>query len=127
MKRTDAFKSDYFKSAHVADGPITVTIANCELTQLPGDDDEKPVLSFSDHDMKLILNATNWDAISDLYGDDSDGWKGKKIILYQDTTRFQGKTVDCIRVRGVESAKARPKSAATDPNGPVEIIDEVPF
>ena len=104
MKRTEAFKSTFFKSEHFADTNITAVISGCVMGEVPGSDERKPILSFSDHDMRLILNATNWDTLADLFGPDSDSWKGQRIELFQDTTRFQNKQVNCIRLRSPEAA-----------------------
>ena len=113
MKRIDAFKSDYFKSSHLIGQPLDAIINECVMGKIVGSDDEKPILSFKDQKMSMILNGVNWDAIEELYGDDTDGWGGKKITLFQSTCKFQGKKVDCIRVR--------PPAAAADP------VDEIPF
>lgn len=113
MKRIDAFKSDYFKSSHLTGQPLDAIINECVMAEIVGSNDEKPILSFKDQKMSLILNSVNWNTIEELYGDETDGWEGKKITLFQSSCEFQGKRVDCIRVR---------EPAATD--GPV---DEIPF
>ena len=124
MKRTEAFKSDFFKSEHVADADITAVISDCVMGDVPGSDERKPILSFSDNEMQLILNATNWDTCSDLFGPDSDSWKGQPIELFQDTTRFQNKQVNCIRLR---EPKGATPAKSIDPKAPLDIDDEIPF
>ena len=42
---------------------------------------------------------TNFDAVADICGADTDGWPGCQIELYPSKTQMGGKTVDCIRVR----------------------------
>lgn len=46
------------------------------------------------------MNKTNASTIGAAYGDDTDGWVGKPIILFPTKTQMgvQG-MVDCIRIR----------------------------
>jgi len=75
-------------------------------------ENHKLVVYFKGKDKGLALNKTNARMIAESYGKDSDDWSGKEIILYPTKTEFQGKLVDCIRVR-------IPMAAALD--------DEIPF
>ena len=81
----------------------------------------------------LILNMTNYDAIADGYGEETNNWSNKKIVLYGDKTRFGGKIVDCVRVKLPEAKKGE---IVTDPQAPletpavtaeVELNDSIPF
>jgi hypothetical protein len=46
-----------------------------------------------------VLNKTNADVIAYTFGDDTDHWVGRKIVLFATRTQFQGKLVPCVRVR----------------------------
>jgi hypothetical protein len=86
------------------DPPVQWTIAKVEKVELDDDEGGKkspPVLFFRDADSKpLILNNTNWMALEDLYGDESDHWIGQPVELYKDpTVMFGGKRVGGVRVR----------------------------
>lgn len=50
-------------------------------------------------DARLVLNKTNLRRIQELYGTESDGWKGKKIPIYTDYVTFNNDDVLAIRVR----------------------------
>jgi hypothetical protein len=79
-----------------------------------GKDEDKLLLHFRGDDPKpLICNRTNFDSISDLYGDDTDAWPGRAIELYVDPrVRFGTRVVPGIRVR----APRRPsRPVATTP------------
>ena len=49
--------------------------------------------------MLASVSKTNAQTIADAYGDDTEAWQGKDLEVYPDRTSFQGKLVDCIRVR----------------------------
>lgn len=96
---------------------VTVTIDRVvagELTGTSGRKSKKPLCYFREgRDKKpLALNATNCKAIASLYGNDTDGWVGKRVTLYPTTTQMGGETVDCIRVRPSKPPeRAAPKPA----------------
>lgn len=75
-------------------------------------------LSFQEHDWtdrKLGVNKTNANTLAEILGsDDPDQWVGRRITIGPDKTQFQGKMVDCVRVRHkspeVKQAAAAPAS-----------------
>jgi hypothetical protein len=70
------------------------------------------------------LNMTNFDAVADICGDDTEFWPGQKIELYPTTTQMGGKTVDCVRIRRPrELPLAPPKRVKPE----AEFDDEIPF
>ena len=69
---------------------------------MQGANEDKLVLGFVGQKKLLVVNRTNFDAIADLHGEDTDGWTGQRITLYPDTARVGGKSVACVRVRGAE-------------------------
>ena len=60
---------------------------------------EKIELAFVGQKKKLILNIVNQTTIANLYGTEIDGWLNRFITCYRDTTLYEGKMVDCIRIR----------------------------
>lgn len=122
MKIGDAFPSKYLKASDLPDGQfVRVTIDRVELQNVAGNDqpdENKPVLYFTGKEKGIVMNRTNAQAISDVYGDDTDGWIGKPVMLYATTTLFQGKTVACIRVK-VPKTTTAPRAAAAAPSKPV--------
>ncbi len=70
------------------------------LTANGGKKSKKPICKFLEFDKPLALNATNCKSIASMYGNDTDGWAGKRVTLYPTQTQMGGETVDCIRVRG---------------------------
>lgn len=89
---------------------IKVTIDGSKVEEVG--DTHKLVVYFAGKDKGLALNKTNARMIAEAYGRNSDDWSGKEIIMYPTKTEFQGKLVDCIRVR-IPTAQA--------------LDDEIPF
>ena len=99
MKVDDAFPSKYLKSDDIGDRFEHAVIENCQMEELR-DGERKPVLYFQNKKKGMVVNRINWDNLSLLYGEDSDDWIGKEILIYTERTSFQGKTTLGLRVRG---------------------------
>lgn len=107
FKRHQFRNSKYFGKDDCGDHGLTVTFADVqqELVSSPdGPDQEKMIVYFEDPDLKpWICNSTNADSIFDLLEcEDSDGWTGKSVCLFNDpTVKMGSKRVGGIRVREV--------------------------
>jgi hypothetical protein len=105
MNRNDLFPSKYFKAADLNGKPIDLVIKSAtveSLKNMQGANESKLVLGFVNQPKSLVCNRTNYDAIADLHGDETEGWSGKKIQLYPDKAHVGGKTVAAVRVRALE-------------------------
>lgn len=60
---------------------------------------EKQVIYFKEDVPKMIMNITNGNTISMLYGSHPDDWSGKQIQVYAASVKAFGKTQDALRVR----------------------------
>jgi hypothetical protein len=106
MNRSEIFPSKYLKAADVTQ-PRTGTIASTGMEQFKNDGREqsKLVIYFRERGLKpLVCNMTNYDAIADMYGDETGSWTGQRIELFADRVRFGGKLVDSVRVRAPQQA-----------------------
>lgn len=119
MKIGDAFPSGFLKCEDLKGKEVKLRIRAVVVDKIG--DDMKPIVDFIGTDKKLVLNKTNFNLIMEVTGkEDSDQWIGEYITLYPSRTDFQGKRVDCIRVRGLEAAvQAAAQSEAAD--------DDIPF
>lgn len=109
----ELFPSKYLKAADLNDEADTVlTIRSLEIEPVGPDKDDKPVLYFKGVEKGLVVNKTNFQAISDLYGRDSDDWPGHKVALYVAEVSFSGKTTLGVRVRVKPFKTAEQKLAA---------------
>ncbi len=74
-------------------------------------DDLKAVVYFREHSKGLGLNKTNLRAIAERLGVDTTSWVGSTLDVYKDRTEFQGRPVDCIRVRVSPLPASEPPAA----------------
>jgi len=100
MKRDEVFVSKYFKAADVKAKPIVAVIEDIVIEEVGVGNDKKPkpVMILEGLDKRLVINSTNWDALAEVLGDESDGWIGHKVRIHTVSTMYQGKRVDGIRV-----------------------------
>jgi hypothetical protein len=61
--------------------------------------EKKLVVRFTNTDKGLVLNRTNNRTIRAAYGDDTAGWAGKLIVVFQTPSEFKGRLVPALRVR----------------------------
>jgi hypothetical protein len=118
MQKDDVFPSKYLKHTDLQGKPAAATIESAVLETLKsphGKTQDKIVLYFAGTKKSLPLNVTNFDAVADICGADTDDWPGCQIVLYPSKTQMAGKPVDCIRVRS--PAKSAKKAAAKSGGG----------
>lgn len=105
----DSFPSKYLRAADLPDEGQTYMMA--DVTREPvgqGDDQESKLILYFDGEKRgLVLNKTNATTIAEMYGPDTDDWEGCPITLFPTQTDYQGKQVECIRIR-----KRKPKAEA---------------
>ncbi|RLF47245.1 MAG: hypothetical protein DRN20_06180 [Thermoplasmata archaeon] len=77
-----------------------LTIEKVELREI--NNRQKLVVHFRDIDDVLVLNRTNALIIAEKYGEETDEWAGKTIILKKTKRSFRGKLVDAIEVQTVD-------------------------
>jgi len=120
MKRSAAYPSQYLCKDDLAK-PLLLTIGSVELRRVGGEDgEEKPVMHFREDVKSFIVNQTNWITIESAYGDESDHWAGKQIVVFYDPTiAFKGRRTGGVRVRVPDSAPVTPPVAA-----PVAVADD---
>lgn len=123
--------SDYLYCHDLQGKKVTLTIAQIkggELTGQGGKKAKKPLCYFreSKSGKPLALNKTNCKTIAGLYGNDTDGWIGKRVTLFPATTQFGSETHECIRIEPrIPNGKGAPapeqqseQSDAGDPEPP---------
>lgn len=134
-KRDDLFPSKYLKAADLQGKPRVVEIEDAPTETFGGGEERKTVLHFRGGRLKPFpLNFTNWNAVADIAGDDTDDWRRHQIELYPTTTEMKGKIVDCIRIRPPAQRELKPATAAKKPppaaagnGGHDDLDDEIPF
>jgi len=104
MKVSEVFSGEYLTAADLQGAEPTVVIATVEVKEF--EDGDKFLLTFQGKKKGLIANKTNSRRIADLYGDETDDWAGREIVLFTDKVNYAGRMVDAIRVRGPKKAAA---------------------
>ena len=131
MKFSSAHPSKYLKAADLNDQNVNVTMSHVDMEDV-GDAEKKPVLYFNGKQKGVVLNKTNGRVISHAYGDETEDWRGKTLILYPAMVDFRGDMVEAIRVRipKMPTPSGLAKSAATSQHNeanPPPVDDDIPF
>ena len=104
-----------------------LTIRFFKIEEVGQDGQEKPVLYFNEETPGLVLNKTNSNIVSSVYGYETDEWVGKPLELYKDLVPFNGQIVAGIRVRIPPSpAPAGPKGNKASQPGPAPADEQTP-
>lgn len=77
-------ESKYLKAADLKGKTPTVVIEDVATIEFEKDDGRKQVkvrLKLKGAEKELVISATQTNKLIDRYGADSEGWKGKSIIL----------------------------------------------
>lgn len=106
MKVSQVFSGEYLKAADLQGAEPTVVIANVELKEF--DDGNKFLITFQNKKKGLVANKTNASRIAMLYGDETEDWVGKEVVLYTEIVDFQGKPTEAIRIRPPANRAAQP-------------------
>lgn len=128
MKIGAAFPSKYLKASDLNDKAFVLTMDKVTIEEVGQKKDQRPILYFLKTDKGLVLNKTNANVITKLYGEDTDNWEGHQIELYPTMVEFGGEQVEAIRVRAPKkNAGAAPKPQEPPPHTDHDIDDEIPF
>jgi len=111
MNINTAFPSTYLKADDLQGKVVNVVVSGCKVEPLGDGTDTKPVLYFQGKEKGLVLNKTNASVLAHVYGPETDGWVGKPLQVFPTQTSYQGRTVDCLRVRVVPGVAAQPAPA----------------
>ena len=130
MQLSEAYPSNYLKASDLQGRDVVATIESVTLEEIGqgADKEKKLIIGFKGKEKKLVCNKTNAGTIGQLYGDETDDWIGKQVILTARDVEYQGKTTLAIRVSLKKPAQASGKPAAAPAIvGPVDDFDEVPL
>jgi hypothetical protein len=106
-----------------------MTIRGIKLEDMPGDDGtQKWVLYFKEEAKGMALNVTTIRVLEAAFGDDSDAWMGKRVMVYVDpNVSFGGRVVGGIRLRAPKKTAAPVSKATEPPQADREFDDDIPF
>lgn len=125
----DEFPSKYLKASDLKGRNVLIKMSHTAREQVG--DDSKLILYFQGSEKGMVLNKTNANNIAMLYGDETDDWATKEIVLFEAMVDFQGKTVAAIRCRAPQpkDRAGRNQPAPQRRPEPVgdDINDDIPF
>ena len=145
MKISTAFPSKYLKAADLDGKTYRMTIRGVQMEDMGGEGgDEKPILYFTRGQKGVVLNRTNADALSIVFGEETNAWVGKQIDLYPERVAFKGQMTWGIRMKarvepidGAVPGLQQPIAPVSGQRGPGEtaaaaasrsnLDDEIPF
>lgn len=105
MRRNEALPSKYLNAADVGQNVYKLVIASVVMEKMENDGVMKPVMYFNNAQKAMVVNATNWDNMSQVYEDESQNWIGKTIEMYTESTRMPNGTAGRgIRIRPMAGA-----------------------
>jgi hypothetical protein len=122
MPKIGEIFGSYFKIETLNGKPLKLLIDSVEIQEFKdektGKMKNKPVLFGDALGGKGFVAGTEVaNQIAEILGDDNtDGWPGGWIEIFQTTTKFAGKTVPCMRAR---------KPAAVSANGQRSVVREI--
>lgn len=121
MKISEAYPSKYIRSEDIGERSIQLVISHLDMEDMRGGD-EKPVLYFVKTKKGLVLNKTNATTIAKAYGDDTDNWRGKTVIVFTAVTDFGGRDTLGIRIRIPKHVAAKHEDKIS--SGPLPALQE---
>jgi hypothetical protein len=104
------FKGDFISAVEFDGKSPTLTIAKANMTEVfdekTGRDKAKGTIWFKEIDRGWIVNKTNALCLVGMFGEETDGWVGKRVTLFAKLVKFGPKTEPGIRVKGSPDLKA---------------------
>jgi hypothetical protein len=105
MNINETFSGNFLKAADLKGAQPVVTIAEIRMEKMG--EDTKPAIYFAGKEKGVVLNKTNATNIASAYGPETDGWVGRRVILFSAWVDFQGKSVEAIRIRPAPAQQAQ--------------------
>lgn len=109
MRMSEAFPTKYLSAGDLQGREVPVTISHIVMEDIERGE-MKPVVYFQGKQKGLVLNKTNANMISMIFGDETDAWPGAALILYVIQTEYQGKPVQGLRVKVAQQAPQQANS-----------------
>ena len=130
-KVSESFGGKWLKALDVGPRGLKGIIDEVTQEEVGNGDDKKLklIVWIRGQDKGLVLNVTNANDLASIYGDDTEAWNGKRIVLKADRVMFQGKSVDGIRINmdALRSTETTPSKKPAAPVTQEEADDDIPF
>jgi len=114
MLISSAFPGKYLKAEDLMGDNVTATIKAVSLEPVGVTNERLPVIYFKEFQKGMVLNKTNSKTIAKLYGDETTGWRGNKIELYEAMVEYQGDVMPALRIRAPQETREPSRSTPVD-------------
>jgi hypothetical protein len=123
MSYDEYFPKDFLIAEDLQRAPKVLTISRIGPEEVGQDKTRKPVARFEEIAQGLVINKTNADALTLMFGPEEHDAIGGQVELFAERVMFNGKLVGAIRLRrpsrsdelpGGGEPSRRPSPAATD-------------
>lgn len=101
------YQSQWLRAEDLQDHTVRVRVGEVTTEILPsfeGQNEERLVVSFQGKSKRLPLNRSQAGALVRLFGDDTEAWIGKEVLLSPTPSRQPGKLTIAIAGVPVETA-----------------------
>jgi hypothetical protein len=101
MDVTELFPSKYLKAAD-ATPPLTLTIQRVSWEKMKdqeGNEEDKPVIWFNEQEKGMVLNRTNANTLTALFGSETNAWSGQRVVLGTEIVTAFGATKPALRFK----------------------------
>jgi hypothetical protein len=119
MKISETFRSKYLKASDLQGKTVEAEIELVTEEEVGELREKKPVVYFRGKQRGIVLNLTNASVLQSSFGDETDRWIGKPVVVFVEPTLFQGRRVDGLRLRAAAPAAPSPS--------PEILNDDIPF
>lgn len=123
----------FLKSGLLLDKKVTLTISDVFLETLPDDkigEKDRGIICFKETPMQLALNRTNGECLKAMFTKKVQSWKGKRVTLAPEMTKFGREDVEAIRIYGspdisnqidleIRMPKRKPQKRSLYPTGKI--------
>ena len=110
------------------DEDMVATVRGVKLEDVGNQGEQRWVLYFREMQKGMVLNVTTIRVLEGAYGDDSDGWIGKRVMIYVDpNVSFQGRVIGGLRLRAPKKTAAAPAPTPAPAAHADEFSDDIPF
>jgi hypothetical protein len=104
MDVNNLFPSKYLKASD-ATPSITLTVKGVtweKMKDKDGNEEEKPVIYFNEQTKGMVLNRTNANTLTHLYGSETDKWVGQRVVLGTEIVTAFGESKPALRFKNEE-------------------------
>lgn len=127
MKISQMIESKFLAKADFEEDQVctikSIGQANVGKDEAP---EQRWVVYFNGYKKPMVANITALRVLAAAFGDESDGWVGRKVTVYVDpNVTFGGKVVGGLRLRPIKNSP--PKDAVSQPQSVEPLDDEIPF